>query len=145
DGDFWDTGDWLPFGPGAMEYWGPPDGYGGTGHTVMTGEHGVMEAMTPGSGSIAMYGPMEGGSYSLDTATGEYEYVGPGLGSHDRGFYHENAGLSIIVSADGSSFTVFDASGNDVTSAVGGAVTLVNVPDMRQSSSQPTRVRTVQV
>lgn len=145
DGDFWDTGDWLPFGPGALDYWGPPEGYSGNGHTVMTGEHGVTQAMTPGSGSIAMYEAMEGGSYSLDTATGEYEYVGPGLGSHDRGYYHENAGLSIIVAADGASFTVFDASGNDVTSAVGGAVTLVSVPDMRQSSSQPTRVRAVQV
>jgi hypothetical protein len=145
DGDFWDTGDWLPFGPGALEYWGPPSGYSGTGHTVMTGEHGIMEAMTPGSGSIAMYEAMEGGSYSLDTMTGEYEYVGPGLGSHDRGYYHENAGLSIIVAEDGLSFTAYDPNGNDVTSSVSGAVTLISVPDMRQSSSQPTRVRTVQI
>ncbi|MEZ6013960.1 MAG: hypothetical protein R3F49_02495 [Planctomycetota bacterium] len=146
DGDFWDTNDWLPFAPGALEYWGAPEGYGGgDGHTVLTGEHGVTEAMTPGNASLAMYDAMDGGSYALDSSTGEYEYVGPGLGTHDPGYYHEHAGLKIIVDASGTSFTALNADGVDVTSLLGGAVTLGSVPDMRQSSSQPTRVPVVQV
>ena len=146
DGDFWDTGEWLPFGPGALEYWGAPEGYGGaTGHTVQTGEHGISEAMTPGNGSIAMFEESAGGSYALDTATGEYELVGPGLGTHDRGYYHENAGLAIIVDESGTSFTAYDESGEDITSFVSSAITLADMPDMRQSSSTATPVRVVKV
>ncbi len=145
DGDFWDTGDWLPFAPGAAEYWGPPSGHAGSGQTVMTGEHGITEAMTPDSGSIAMFDAVEGGSFTFDSASGEYEYVGAGNGTHERGYYHANAGLVILVAADGASFEAFDASGNDVTSEVASAVTLTSMPDMRQSGSTATRVPSVQV
>src|SRR6185436_4270422 len=34
DGDFYDTKDWLPWGPGALDYWSQPDGYSKTGNTV---------------------------------------------------------------------------------------------------------------
>lgn len=146
DGDFDDSGDWLPFGPGALEYWGQPEGYtGGSGSTVQTGEHGITEAMTPGSGSIAMFDEVSGGSYAFDSSLGEYEYVGPGLGTHDRGYYHENAGLAVIVDESGSSFTVYDDNGDDVTAYIGAAITLGNMPDMRQSSSTSTPVRVLEV
>ena len=146
DGLFTGPGEWLPFEFGAAELWSPPSGYEeGYGQTVMTGQHGVEEAVTPPIGSIQMYESVEGGSYELDANTGEYSFVGPGLGDHDRGFYHENAGLSIIADSSGYGFTVYDAEGNDVTMEVADAVSLDSVPDMRQSNGGSTDVETIQL
>lgn len=128
DGDFFDSGDYLPFEYGAAELWGEPVGYAGSGQTVMTGQHGVEEAVTPDIGSIQMY-----------------EEVPAGSGNFEKGYYHENAGLAIIVSADGLSYSVTDADGNDITTFVSSAVTLTDIPDMRQSDSDPTRLRVAEI
>lgn len=146
DGLFDGPGEWLPFEFGATELWGQPSGYtDGTGQTVMTGQHGVEEAVTPPVGSIQMYETVEGGSYALNPRSGEYDFVGPGLGDHDRGYYFENAGLSIVADSDGYGFTAYDAEGNDVTLDVSGAVSLESVPDMRQSDGGSTEVEVIQI
>lgn len=128
DGDFLDPGDFLPFEFGAPEYWGAPSGYGTTGQTVMTGQHGVEEAVTPGIGSLAMY-----------------EESPPGSGNMVPGYYHDNAGLSVIVSSDGRSFSAYDGGGNDVTSLVAPAITLTDIADMRQSAGSNDRTRAVEI
>ncbi len=121
DGDFNDPGDWLPFEFGAAELWSQADGYtNGTGQTLQTGQHGVQEAVTPNVGSIAMYN--DDGS---------------------KGYFHENAGLTIIV--DGTTITVTDASGNDLTGVLGSAITLTDIADTRQSDGGSTRTRVIEI
>ena len=146
NGSFFDPNDWLPFELGAAAFWGEPSGYSdGNGQTVMTGQHGAQEAVTAPIGSIQMYEESAGGAYSLDPNTGEYFLAAPGEGSYAKGYYHGNAGLSIIREAGTNSFQVFDANGNDVTPFVGAAISMTTVPDMRQSGSGATRVSALQV
>jgi hypothetical protein len=136
DGDFYGPYDWLPFGPGALELWSEPDGYtGGTGNTVLTGEHGIGEAVTPDIGSIEMYEPVDGGSWAWDNAAGEYVPVAAGTGTHDPGYYHGQAGLAIRADANGT-WKAFDGTGADVTSALQscGAVTVGDIYDARQAN-----------
>lgn len=121
DGDFNDPGDWLPFEFGAAEFWGQPDGYtGGEGQTVMTGQHGVQEAVTPNVGSIAAF--EDDGS---------------------KGYFHEQAGLAILV--DGTTITVTDANGNDMTSLIAPALTISDIADTRQSGGDATRTRVLEI
>ncbi len=121
DGDFDDAGDWLPFEFGAADFWSESSSYmGGSGQTVMTGQHGVQEAVTPNVGSLAMY--EEDGS---------------------KGYFHENAGLSIIV--DNGVFTVTDAAGCDMTSVVGPALSVTDIADTRQSDGGVTRTRVIEI
>ncbi len=136
DGDFTDPGDWLPFGPGALEMWDAPDGYTtGDGNTVMTGEHGLTETVTPDSSSIAMFDESTVGDYALDPTTREYELVGVGNGTHVKGFYHANAGLTIIVNATSTAYTAYDTTGMDVSSIIAPAVTIASVYDSRQGGA----------
>lgn len=128
DGDLLDEGDLLPFEFGSQELWGALAGYGVDGHTVMTGQHGVEEAVTPEIGSIQLW-----------------EETSPGSGEFEKGYYHENAGLAIVVDEGGQTFTATDADGNDVTSYVAPAITLTGVPDMRQSDSSAEDVPVVQI
>jgi len=137
DGDFDDGGEWLPFVAGALDIWDEPDGYAIAGNTVLTGAHGVKEVVPPSIGSIAMYEPTSGGDYALDSGSGEYQYVGPGLGTHGQGYFHENADLSIIISED-QSVTAFDASGTVVPSVdLNGALSMTTVYDTRQGGDVP--------
>ncbi|QDV08595.1 hypothetical protein Poly30_41480 [Planctomycetes bacterium Poly30] len=121
DGDFNDAGDWLPFEFGAAEYWSEAAGYaGGSGQTVMTGQHGVQEAVTPNVGSIAAFEP-----------------------DGSKGYFHENAGLSILV--DGTTITVTDADGHDVTALIAPALTLTDIADTRQSGGDAVRTRVLEI
>lgn len=133
DGLFTGPDDWLPFGPGALDFWSEPDGYdSGSGHTVLTGQHGIQEAVSPGTGSIKMFEEAEYGDYVFNERSGKFQGVQPGTGTHDKGYYHENADLSIIVDGDGRTFTAYDGDGNDVTLYVSRAVTIDEVYDARQ-------------
>ncbi len=147
DGDFDDAGEWLPFLAGALEMWKEPTGYaGGTGNTVLTGGHGVQEAATPEIGSIKAFTPTSGGSYVWDDTAKDYVFVGPGNGTHDKGYYNANAGLSIIVAEDGSSFKAYDANGDPVpTWDLNGAVTLTDMYDARQADGSPAHTPIVQI
>ncbi|MEZ5976835.1 MAG: hypothetical protein R3F34_01265 [Planctomycetota bacterium] len=146
DGDFDDVGDFLPFLAGALENWGSPSGYTGEGgYTVLTGEHGIGEAITPDIESIAAYEELPGGtggSFDFDESTGTYVPVAAGTGKYDKGFFHANAGLKIIVQPD-DSLIVYDPFGNDVTSTLvgSGAVTLDEIYDARQAEGTSDKVQ----
>jgi hypothetical protein len=136
DGSFEGDRDWLPFGPGALDMWGPPDGYAsGDGNTVMTGEHGLSEVVAPDNSSIAMFDAVEGGDYVFNSTTRKYDYVGAGNGTHAKGYYHANAGLSIIVNSAGTNYEAYDGNGTDVKAKVAPAVSLINVYDSRQGGN----------
>lgn len=140
DGDFDDVGDYLPFLAGALENWGSPSGYGGaTGYTVLTGEHGIGEAITPEIESIQAYEDIgSGGDYEFDTSTGAIVPAagGPGTGTHKAGFFNESAGLKILVQPD-DTWKAYDGAGNDITSSIAatGAVELDTIYDARQDTA----------
>ncbi len=158
DGSFFGPGEWLPFDAGALELWDEPDSYfGGSGETVQAGIHGVTEAAAPDVGSVAKFEAEAGGDYVLDPS-GEYTFVGGGAGDYSKGFYHDSAGLTILVddgAAPGSnSFTAyieggaeFLGDGTSVKQALlnAGAIQLIEVPDMRQSEGTNDKTLTVQV
>jgi hypothetical protein len=134
DGDFYDADEWLPWGPGALEFWGAPEGYaGGSGHTVLSGDHDVSEAVVPDVGSIAMFEPSIGGDYVLDATSGEYVEATGSEGTHSKGFFHEQAGLTILVSEDGS-WDAFDEAGTSVKASLAGVVSITQLYDARQAN-----------
>jgi hypothetical protein len=133
DGDFTDSGEWLPFVAGALEMWDAPDGYALTGNTLLTGDHGVSEAVTPNIGSIQMFEASSVGDYFFDSNLDEYVYRGPGAGTHAKGYYHQNSGLSVIISADTNDIRVFDELGNTVPIIdLNGALSMTTIYDARQ-------------
>ncbi|QDU67822.1 hypothetical protein [Engelhardtia mirabilis] len=98
DGDFNDIGDMPAFIKGSLTMWDEPDGYsGGSGNTVLTGDHGLGEAVTPGIGSIQLYEQVDPGkgNYKLDAVTGKY--VPSAGGDYQPGFFHQNAGLKLLL------------------------------------------------
>lgn len=154
DGFFDGALDLLPFAAGALELWNQADDYGsGTGATVQTGAHDVSQANAPGVGSVAKFDVLDGGDFVLDRS-GEAFYVGPGLGTHAKGYYHQNAGLTILVNAGTSSFEAFLAGGvstmpdgTSVASALiaAGVVDLDSIADLRQSSGSNERTPVVEI
>ncbi|MBL4771857.1 MAG: hypothetical protein JKY61_12135, partial [Planctomycetes bacterium] len=85
-----------------------------------------------------------GGDYTYNDGTEEFEFVGVGLGTHDKGYFHGNAGLSIIINEDGNDFQVFGPGGaeNDSSGVSyrqllidSGALDIEGMADMRQSES----------
>ena len=133
DGDFTDSGEWLPFVAGALEMWDAPDGYALTGNTLLTGDHGVSEAVTPNIGSIQMFEASSVGDYFFDSTLDEYVYRGPGAGTHAKGYYHQNSGLSVIISANTNDIRVFDELGNTVPIIdLNGALSMTTIYDARQ-------------
>lgn len=101
DGDFNDKGDYHNWTQGALDIW---DG------TVMSAEHGVKAIQVPPIDTIDDFVPATGGSYVYNSATNKYVPVAPGAGTYAKGFYHGQAGLSVM---DGK---VYDAGGVEITS-----------------------------
>jgi hypothetical protein len=137
DGDYYGPNDWLPWALGALEYWNEPDAYtGGEGTTIQTSDHGLSEAVTPGIGSLAMFEPSAGGDFELDPVSGEYVPVAPGTGSFAKGFFHDQAGLSILAQEDGT-WQAFDGTGNEITDtlAASAAVSIETMYDARQGGN----------
>jgi hypothetical protein len=136
DGDFTDSGDWLPWGPGALDMWGEPSGYlGGSGQTVLSQEHGTTIAEAPGIGSIAMYEEVDGGSHVWDPGSQQYVATAAGEGTHSPGYFHANADLSIITYDDGT-WDAFDGNGISIKGSLvaAGVVDQTTMYDARQSS-----------
>ena len=147
NGVFTDTGDWLPFAPGALAYWAQPSGYGQSGHTVMTHEHGVTESVVPSMGSTAMYEPTgsgTGGDYAWDAANQRFVQVANGTGAYREGYYHDHADLSIIAFADGT-WKAYDNAGTEVTSSVSSAVSMQQMYDARQANGSSTKIKVLQI
>ena len=135
DGDYYGPDDWLPFSQGALEMWSAPEGSGMHGNTVLTGDHGLGQAVTPGIESISMYEENAGGNYVLDGTTGRYVEVAAGTGTHAPGYFHDQADLSLIADDDGT-WRAFDGDGDDITYLVqaAGAVTVTGLYDARQAN-----------
>lgn len=133
NGSYADAGDWYNWAAGAPIYWSQPSSYNnGTGSSVLSGSHGVGEAAVPHIGSIRMYDADPNGAYYFDPASQTYELAAAGAGTHSRGYYHANAGLTIITQADGS-ITAYDSDGDDVTAAIAGALSTDTLYDTRQA------------
>lgn len=133
NGSFADAGDWYNWSSGAPIYWSQPSGYGqGTGSSVASGAHGVGEAAVPHIGSIRMYDADPNGAYYFDAASQTYELAAVGAGTHSRGYYHANAGLTIITNANGS-ITAYNADGADVTAGISSALSADTIYDARQA------------
>ncbi len=145
NGSYADAGDWYNWSAGAPIYWSQPSGYGGgTGSSVLSGSHGVGEAAVPHIGSIRMYDEDPNGAYYLDPATQTYELAAAGAGTHSRGYYHENAGLTIITQANGS-ITAYDSAGADVTAGIAAALSTDTLYDARQVASGAGEVPITQI
>lgn len=144
DGDLADDDDWIPWGPLALDTWDEPSGYGSSGNTVQDSAHGVTEAVTPQIGSVAMFEAVTAGDWALDAATGTYQPVAPGTGTHQKGYYHDNAGLTILAKPDGT-WKAYDGAGADISAAIASAVSIQQMYDARQAGGTSTKVKLVQV
>lgn len=165
DGDYWDSGEWLPWGPGALHYWGrvdsdglpngdelpgngpyPPDLPAYEGHTVLDGTHAVSPALVPSIGSIAMFEPQQNGTHVWNATQRRYVPATSGEGTHSKGYFHENADLSLIVYTDGT-WDAFDGEGSSVKYQMSSAVTIKTIYDARQANgtSNKTRVASIDV
>jgi len=134
DGQYDGNGDWLPWALGALEYWNQPDSYvGGTGNTILTSDHGLTAAVTPSVNSISMFEPASGGNYTWDPGRNEYVEVPGGTGDFQKGFFHSQAGLTVLYKPDGS-WQAYDDRGMDVTGILqaAGAVSIDTMLDTRQ-------------
>lgn len=129
-----DPGDWLPWAPGAVDWWGPVAGYGGSvGQTVKDASHGVQTAAVPLLDSIAMFEPVTGGDWDWNGASGEYVAVAAGTGGYSKGYYHSEAGLTLLTKADGT-VKAYGAGGAAVT-LPGGVATTKSFYDKRQGGT----------
>ena len=134
DGSFTGSDDWLPWVLGAPELWSQPDGYGTSGSTVQTAEHGTSELVAPQVVALDMFQPQAGGDYAWNATLKEYVPVAPGTGTHKKGNFHGSADLSIIGHRNGT-WSAYDSYGNDVSSALAGAVSIVDFYDARQGGN----------
>ena len=151
DGDGYydeDFGEWLPFLQGVLDRWSEPDGYAtGSGNTVLTGSHGVQEARTPRAGSLKMFEEKSGGDYASD-GNGGYVQVADGTGTHARGYFHENAGLSILVAEDGLSWEAYDGNGvliQTPSPELSAAIAAGTIYDARQETADSSETPIIRV
>lgn len=144
DSDFEDIGDFFGFLEGSQEYWGPPSGYSAPDDvsTVKTGEHGLAEALVPSLGSTAMFEAVTGGDYEL--VGGEYVATAPGTGTHSKGYFHDNAGLSIIGKADGT-WKAYDAAGVDVSASLAATVSSKTFYNAFQAGGTANKVKVLDI
>jgi len=129
-GGFLGPGDLLPFGPAMLDMLDEPAGYPVQGNTFLSQEHGVGDVTIPPVEEIAMFVPDDAGG-DFDLVGDEFVEVTAGTGTHRKGRFHDQAGLSIITSADGS-FVAYDENGSNVTGAVSSAVSVTKLYDARQ-------------
>jgi len=146
DGDYHDDGDWLPFIAGAFDFWGEPEGYGQSGHTVQTGAHGVQTAAAPSVEAMNMYTEVAGGDYDLSADGVTYEQVADGTGSYDPGYFHGEAGFSILVDPDGVTWTAYDADGDVIPAdALAGIVGVDEIYDAREADDDSTQTQVLTI
>ena len=134
DGDFDDINELPPFVFGALEFWAEDEDYTGPGEgfTVLTGEHGITESVTPDIESIKKFEAAENGDHVWDEDTESFVKVAPGTGDYAMGYFHANAGLKVIVMDDGS-LQITGFGGDDLTSELSGVITVQEIYDARQA------------
>lgn len=146
DGDYFDLGEYAPFVLGALEMWGAPEGYAnGEGHTVLTGDHGIEESVTPQIGSIEKFELLEdgtGGNWTFDESLGQYAEVAPGTGDYGKGYYHQEAGIQVLVDSNGE-MKITAIGGADLTQQLSGIFTVEEIYDARQADSSSDKVEVV--
>lgn len=137
---------WLPWGPGSLAEWDMPTGYtppaGQTydrTNTVLTGDHGITNAVTPQIESIKMFEELEGGTggdFVWNTGSSTFTQVAAGTGTHKKGYYHKTAGVRIIRLPNGS-FEVKDPNNANINISSGsysGMVATSTIYDARQAN-----------
>ncbi len=134
DGFFDGADDWQPLAEWSLNEASAPDHYHASGVSFQTAEHGVSEIAPPQRGSIEPYVESPGGDYILDPSTGDYMGVLAGTGTHAKGQYHGDAGLSIIKRANGS-WVAYDQLGFDVTPALTSAISDYSFHDAYRDGS----------
>ncbi|MBL8897826.1 MAG: hypothetical protein JNM84_09365 [Planctomycetes bacterium] len=143
NGSYLDSGDLLPWGPGALHYTREAGtGEYGRGYTLQDAAHGVSQAVPPGFGSISMFEPLPsgtGGDWRFNSTSGRFQRVSAGTGDHKRGHYHERADLKILRNDDGT-WAAYDGEDNDITTAVYAAISSTEIYDARQAEGSTTRV-----
>ncbi|MEM7515805.1 MAG: hypothetical protein AAF368_02625, partial [Planctomycetota bacterium] len=147
NGSLLDAIDWLPWGPGSLDLYAEPESYTGTpGSTVHTAAHGVTEAVTPRIGSIAAFEEQaEGnGEYAYDEISKEYVLAPEGLGTHSRGYFHEEADLKVLLKENGT-LEARNADGDDLTLAVASAIQVETLFDARLADGAPDRIPVIEV
>ncbi|MBI1379785.1 MAG: hypothetical protein GC161_01710 [Planctomycetaceae bacterium] len=143
DGDFDDLLDLPPYAALALARFGPPDGYkGGTGHTLLSQEHGDNAVLLPPLESFDMY--VAGDDYVFDKKTGTYTPVAAGTGTHTKSTFHKDADLSIISKPNGT-YVAYDREGKDVTGKVKSAVVSSTLYDARQAGGSGTAVQNTKI
>lgn len=145
DGDHEDEGDWMPWGPEALEQWSQADDYwGGEGQSVMTGDHGVVEASPPGLGAIEMFSEDEHGDHEWHAGSQTFVPTAPGDGTHSMGHFRETADLSLYTRADGS-WGAYDQDGIPMEFFLDDAVTVSSLYDARQANGSGTETRVLEL
>jgi hypothetical protein len=114
---------------------------------VKSAAHGTSEAVPPSVGSIGMFEAAEGGiggDYEWSEVDAEFVKVASGTGSYAKGYFHENADLSILTYADGS-WRAFDGDGNDVSVSLGGVVSISSMLDSRQAEGAGKKIAVTEI
>ncbi len=143
DGDFVDWKEMKPFGPRAQEQYSEPDFYtGSSGQTLRTGEHGVEPVQTPEIADFDMFVATAGGDYSWDAASKTYKAVAAGTGTHAKGPFYAQAGLSIIRFENGT-WKAYDSLGLDVSADVTSAISTTTTYDARQAEGANKKISMV--
>lgn len=149
DGSFFGAGDWPPWAPGALHFWGatpvPPGGdppaLSSDTFTVKDQAHGTQNLLVPSMASTSMFEPVLDGDHVWNSASGTYVPSAPGEGTHAKGFFHQEADLSLVVMADGT-WDAFNGIGVSVKGQLESAVSVGTIYDARQAqgSGQETPV-----
>ncbi|MEZ5978945.1 MAG: hypothetical protein R3F34_12070 [Planctomycetota bacterium] len=124
DGDWDDVGDYAPWELRALELWGPATGVTEEGHTVMDRSHGARPINHNGALQLEPFVETDGGDYDYDSGLDDYVAVPAGTGTYTKGALHGSADL--VVTFDGTNWSVADSVGTDLTAAVSPALSKVD-------------------
>ncbi|HKX45397.1 MAG TPA: hypothetical protein VJP77_01730 [Planctomycetota bacterium] len=154
DGYFSTPGDLLPFAPGSLEFWGAEDDYGMQGYTVLTGEHGLGEAVTPWIESISSYAEAEeAGTHKYDPDTGTYVPAPADEATHKKGFYNSMSAFSIIMNEAQDDYQIFGPYGSETDAlgtpwkdvfVAGGVTSLAQIYDAKQAKGGAGKIDVVE-
>lgn len=146
DGDFYDTNDWLPFGPGVQQLFDAAPFYAGSGsgQTLRTGQHGVNQVELPPISDRNLFVDDANGDFAWSGVAKEYVPVAPGTGTHSYGPLRQAADLVLEVDSSGS-WVAYDKLGTDVTAALAPAISSTTIYDARQAESNGVKLDALEI